>query len=105
MIVTDFFFLLRVLSLSFQGSLWSVFMLSFCTVLEVHAQPVKCQCGKLHPIYLKMVFHLFVVWARLTETIGGLYCIVCWLASSACENTNMVHTSRCQNFDFFKNTS
>lgn len=47
MIVTDFFFLLRVLSLSFQGSLWSVFMLSFCTVLEVHAQPVKCQCGKL----------------------------------------------------------
>lgn len=54
----------------------------------------------LHTIYLKMVFHLFVVWARLTETIGGLYCIVCWLASIACENTNMVHTSICQNFGF-----
>jgi len=54
----------------------------------------------VHTIYLKMLFHLVVVWARLTETIGGLYCIVCWLASIICENTSVIHTSICANFVF-----
>lgn len=92
--------LLRVLSLfprKFRGQ-----SLCFHSVqcLKYMCSQLNVSVESLHTIYLKMVFHLFVVWARLTETIGGLYCIVCWLARIACKNTNMVHTSICQNFGF-----
>lgn len=86
---------LRVLSLKFSikfrgqsSNLHSV------QCLQLVYGDLNVSMESMHTINLKMAFHLFVIWARLTETIDGLYYSMCWLTSVICENTNMICTCK-----------